>query len=119
MRNQNNEEYFTSLVHIFNPKSGQWEIPSITGKEPARRRFIQAVADNFGNIYVFGGLADKYVGNELNQYFNDMIIFNNNGLTWSDNLIGNAPSNRAIYTATILPNDGFVRNPEDQNPEGS
>ncbi|CAI2174419.1 12457_t:CDS:1 [Funneliformis geosporum] len=103
MQNQNNEDSFTSLVHKFNPKSGQWEVPIIAGKEPARRRFIKAVADNFGNIYVFGGLADKFVGSNVVQYFNDMIILNTIDLTWSYGPVANAPLKRVLYTATILP----------------
>ncbi|CAI2173886.1 20147_t:CDS:1 [Funneliformis geosporum] len=44
------KDAFTSLVHRFNPKFGQWDALIISGKEPDRRRDIQAVADDSGKI---------------------------------------------------------------------
>jgi len=109
MKNQNNEDSFISLVHTFNPISGQWSIPIIGGKEigrkePKRRKYIQAVTDDLGNIYVFGGAADNTIGLEC---FNDMIILNTNDLTWSYGSIINAPLQRCCYTATML-SDGTI-----------
>ncbi|CAI2185079.1 17415_t:CDS:2 [Funneliformis geosporum] len=74
MRNQNNEDSFISLVYEFNLKLGQWIMPVMKGNVPARRRDIQAVADDFGSIYVFGGGADKYIGSKNFQVFNDTAI---------------------------------------------
>ncbi len=91
MHNENVEDSFISLVQTFNPNSNQWDIPIIRGKEPKRQREIQAITDDLGNIYVFGGGADSLVGSETIQYFNDMIILNTNDLTWSYGTIINAP----------------------------
>ncbi len=107
MKNQSNEDSLDSLVYTFNPNSEQWDIPTIVGKEPKRRRNIQAVTDDFGKIYVFGGVIDSETGSEINQYFNDMIILNTNDLTWSYGPIINAPSRRYGYTATLL-SDGTI-----------
>jgi hypothetical protein len=49
------DDSFVSMVHTFNPNSGQWNIPIIGGIEPKRRGATQVVADDFGNIYSFGG----------------------------------------------------------------
>ena len=102
MFNESNEDSFTSLVYTFNPKSGQWSIPIIGGIEPKRRREIQAVTDDFGRIYVFGGAADDLVGSGTAQYFNDMIILDTNDLTWSYGPVINAPLRRYCYTASML-----------------
>ncbi|CAI2191165.1 9876_t:CDS:2, partial [Funneliformis geosporum] len=107
MRNQNNEDSFISLVYEFNLKSGQWIIPVIKGNVPARRREFQAVADDLGSIYVFGGGADKSIGSNITQIFNDMAILNTVNLTWSYGPIVNAPTPRVDYTATLL-SDGVI-----------
>ncbi|CAI2189292.1 13988_t:CDS:2 [Funneliformis geosporum] len=108
MYNQNNEDSFTSLVYAFIPKSGQWNKPVIKGTEPARRRQFQIAADDFGNIYVFGGGADKYVGSQNLQVFNDMAILNTADLTWSYGPIVNAPSPRGGHSATLISNGVIV-----------
>ncbi|CAI2172128.1 9734_t:CDS:2 [Funneliformis geosporum] len=76
MENQDNEDSFTSLVHTFNPKSEKWDVPKITGKEPSKRGYMQAVITNDGIIYSFGG-RDGLI------YFNDMILLDTNELKWS------------------------------------
>ncbi|CAI2175346.1 13963_t:CDS:2 [Funneliformis geosporum] len=92
---------FTSLVYTFNLQSGQWKIPKIKGTETVRRSYIQAVVDETGKIYVFGGLFDGSTGLEMSQ---DMIILNTNDLTLSYGTITNSPLKRYLYTATLLPN---------------
>src|SRR6266498_2872843 len=105
-QNETGEDSFTSLVHTFNPNSGRWDIPKIEGDESKRRRHIQAVTNDFENIYIFGGAADGLVGSETVQYFNDMIMLNTNDLTWSYGPIFNAPLRRHSYTATL--SDGMI-----------
>ncbi len=108
MHNENVEDSSISMVHTFNPNSNHWDIPTIRGKEPKRRRNIQSVTDDFGNIYVFGGGADSFVGSETVQYFNDMIILNTNDLTWSYGPIINAPLRQYAYTATLISDSMIV-----------
>src|SRR6266542_1689026 len=108
MRDQNNQNLLTTLVYQFNPKSGQWNSPVIKGTEPIRRRENKAVADEAGNIYMFGGLADRFVGSSTFQVFNDMVILNVNDLTWSDGSTIDAPVQRSDYTATLLPDGRIV-----------
>ncbi|CAI2191065.1 17442_t:CDS:2, partial [Funneliformis geosporum] len=92
------------IVYEFNLKSGQWIMPVMKGIVPERRREFQAVADDFGNIYVFGGIA---IGSNNFQIFNDMAILYTVDLTWSYGPIVNAPTPRADYTATLL-SDGVI-----------
>ncbi|CAI2197946.1 19760_t:CDS:1, partial [Funneliformis geosporum] len=108
MRDQNQVDAFTSLVYAFNLRSGQWNIPVMKGKIPDRRREFQAVADDFGNIYVFGGGADHYIGSTNVQFLNDMAILNTSDLIWSYGPIINAPLPRVGYTATKLSNGVIV-----------
>jgi len=81
MCNEDFSDSFISMVHAFNPKSGQWNISTIRGKELKRRRNIQAVSDDTGNIYIFGRYAGSSVGLETILFFDNMIILNTNDLT--------------------------------------
>ncbi|CAI2194240.1 1958_t:CDS:2, partial [Funneliformis geosporum] len=45
-------------IYEFNLKLGQWIMHVMKGNVPARRREIQAVADNFGNIYSYGPIVN-------------------------------------------------------------
>ncbi|CAI2179884.1 1216_t:CDS:2 [Funneliformis geosporum] len=102
MQDPNHEDSFTSMIYTLNLNSGQWNIPVTSGIVPERRRDIQAVADHMGNVYIFGGAADRSVGSEDTKFFNDMVIFNADYLTWSNGPIVNAPLKRHAYTATLL-----------------
>ena len=107
MRDRESDQLLTTLVYQFNLKSGQWNMPITKGKEPIRRRESQAVVDG-GNIYMFGGLADSFVGSNTLQVFNDMVILSTNDLTWSEGSTLNAPLRRSDYSATILPDGRIV-----------
>ncbi|CAI2179112.1 5637_t:CDS:2 [Funneliformis geosporum] len=100
MLDHNNKNVLISLVQTFNPLSGQWNAPRITGVEPLRRVNIQAIADDIGKIYVFGGVSS---GTE-SEFFDDIIILNVNDLMWSYGSIANPAFNRVLYTATLLSN---------------
>ncbi|CAI2170593.1 8216_t:CDS:2 [Funneliformis geosporum] len=100
MLNQKNEEAFTSLVYSFNPKSGQWNMPIIKGNMLESHRNFEAIADDSGNIYCFGGILANLIGNI--KFYDNMIILNTRDLTWTYSSVVNAPPNRDIYTATLL-----------------
>jgi len=91
-----------SFVYTLNPQTLKWDTPKKTkGKMPTTRRGIQAVNDNSGKVYIFGGRTEKI-------FFSDMIIFNTNILTWSYGNTFNIPTARDGYTATLLSNGVIV-----------
>jgi len=98
-----NNDSFVSFVHTFNPQTLKWDIPTTKGEIPTRRRNIQAVSDNSGKVYIFGGYNDT-----TNTVFNNMIIFDTNILTWSYGTIIAPPTARDSYTATLLSNGVIV-----------
>ncbi len=79
-------------------------MPIITGKVPEIRRAIQGVIDDFGKIYIFGGINDGIGQKNISKLFNDMIILNTKDLTWSDGPPVNTPLKRYSYTATLISN---------------
>jgi len=71
-----NEDNFMSIIYSFNLSSLTWNIPTVKGMQPERRRQISSVSDNTGKLYIFGGVANRLVGSTVTKYFNDMNIFN-------------------------------------------
>ncbi|RHZ88859.1 hypothetical protein Glove_21g268 [Diversispora epigaea] len=88
------------LINMFDTKSNEWSTLKNEG-EPIRRRNVQAVIDNKGNMYIFGG---GYLFDNYTEFFNDMIIFNTITLTYSNGSTINGPPSMFGYTATLLPN---------------
>ncbi|KAF0495060.1 galactose oxidase [Gigaspora margarita] len=80
--------YFLPLIHLsFNT-----------------RNEIQAVIDNKGRIFIFGGMS-YFVNDSDNSpfiYYNDMNILDITTMSWSTLVISQAPS-YSSYTATLLP----------------
>ena len=56
----------TSFIYKYNLKSGKWETPTIEGQVPKRRGEINAVSDNSGKFYIFGGHSNN--GTVLNVW---------------------------------------------------
>ncbi|RHZ88875.1 hypothetical protein Glove_21g300 [Diversispora epigaea] len=92
------------LINTFDATSREWSAPPIE-REPIRRRGLQAVIDNKGNMYMFGGY---YEFDNYTEYFKDMIIFNTITFTYSIGSTINRPPSVAGYTATLLPNGIIV-----------
>ncbi len=101
--NSYNDSY-TSFVHKYNVNSLTWSVPSVSGTVPQRRYRIQAISDNAGKIYIFGGYADSKMGSPNIQLFNDMVIFNAAELSWLINLPTiNAPTPSASIRTRVQP----------------
>jgi N-acetylneuraminic acid mutarotase len=101
------KDLFVSNTHTFNPKTLEWKIPSIKGKEPERRRNIRGVSDDTGKIYIFSGFHDAYLDLPV-QFFEEMLILDTFNSTWSYSSALNMPIKRAGYSATILKNGIIV-----------
>ena len=97
------EESYESFIYTFNLLYLEWEIPITEGPMPTRLQQIQAVNDDFGRIYIFGGL-----NNAERTLSEEMIIFDTNNLTWSYGNKLTMPMARHFYTATLLPNDIII-----------
>jgi N-acetylneuraminic acid mutarotase len=101
-----NEDNFMSIIYSFNLSSLTWNIPTVRGMQPERRRQISSVSDNTGKLYIFGGATDGVTGSKVTKFFNDMNIFNTVELSWS---ISKSPlTARVSYTATLLSNGVIV-----------
>jgi N-acetylneuraminic acid mutarotase len=110
MRNVNTDkDNFISMLHSYNLKTNEWNIPKTNGIEPERRREINGVVNyETGKFYIFGG-SNGTTKNPNTIRFNDMNIFDAVSLTWSkgsDTI--NAPLPRLDYTATLLSNGIIV-----------
>ena len=101
-----NTDNFKSIIHSFKLNSLSWNIPTVNGIPPERRREMNSVIDNTGKMYIFSGGADEIVGSPTTRFFNDTVIFNTVELSWS--IINSLVIARAGHTATILPNGIIV-----------
>lgn len=54
-----NVNIYVTNVHRFNPKTLEWNVPTINGKEPLKRRNIRGVSDDNGKIYIFSGFRSS------------------------------------------------------------
>ncbi|CAI2179923.1 12940_t:CDS:2 [Funneliformis geosporum] len=107
MRNDLNQDAFVSNVYSFNLNSLLWNVPTVEGTPPKRRRNMKGVIDNTGKIYIFGGGTNNAIGSEAEIYFNDMVILNTVELSWVINT-DNQPNSSHTYTATLLSNGVIV-----------
>ncbi len=83
------------LLYVFNEQQNSWSTPTTTGIEPPRRNNIQAVIDENGKMYLFGG-------SDLRTTYNSMDILDTINLIWSKGNDIGAPSPRVFYSATLL-----------------
>ncbi len=97
-----NKDAFISNVHSFDLNSLTWNVPNIKGIPPKRRKYLKSVIDDTGKIYIFGGYTDKYFGESGPAHFNDMVILDTVGLSWSISTPVDSPASRSGYTATLL-----------------
>ncbi|CAG8733973.1 14498_t:CDS:1, partial [Funneliformis caledonium] len=89
---------FNTTLHSYEIESHKWDsVPGIT----LELGNIQAVRDDSGKIYVFGGLM-----NLPRIYTNNMTIIDINSSMSFVSQMG-APLARVLYTATMLP-DGVI-----------
>ncbi|KAF0538908.1 galactose oxidase [Gigaspora margarita] len=98
---------YTSSVYKFNSKTSQWTTPTINNFNSsfATRNEIQAVIDNNGKIFIFGGF--NYNSSTTLRY-NDMNILDITNMTWSTPIQSQSVLAYVDYTATLLPNGLIV-----------
>ncbi|KAF0538901.1 galactose oxidase [Gigaspora margarita] len=98
---------YISSVYKFNSKTSQWTTPTINNFNSsfATRNEIQAVIDNNGKIFIFGGTN---YDNLTTLFYNDMNILDTTNMTWSTPIQSQSVLTYLDYTATLLPNGLIV-----------
>ncbi|PKY15979.1 hypothetical protein RhiirB3_479132 [Rhizophagus irregularis] len=97
------QDSFTSFVFKFNVNSSRWNAPSVNGIVPKRRRKINAVSDNSGKIYIYGGVADGHENLDQIVDISKIVLYDIKSSTWSiktakfpDQIIDNRLSHTAV-----------------------
>ncbi|KAF0538911.1 galactose oxidase [Gigaspora margarita] len=106
MANTGNYLYLTS-VYKFNSKTSQWTTPTINNFNYnfTTRNEIQAVINNNGKIFVFGGTN---FNSQTILYYNDMNVLDITTMTWSTLNQSQSYITNVDYTATLLPNGNIA-----------
>ncbi|CAG8690195.1 11947_t:CDS:2, partial [Dentiscutata heterogama] len=103
----NQNALVTDIIYAFDTKSQQWKLPVINGTGPNRRREVQAVSDNTGKIYYFGGKSDYTTTGSPTESvtrYNTLNILDTAQLSWSIGSTIDAPSPREGYSAILYTN---------------
>ncbi|RIB01125.1 hypothetical protein C2G38_2231788 [Gigaspora rosea] len=102
MANTGNYLYLSS-VYKFNSTTSQWTTPTINNYNSSftTRNEMQAVINNNGKIFVFGGTN---FNSSTVHYYNDMNILDIANMTWSTLTQSQSFLTNVDYTATLLPN---------------
>ncbi|CAG8603045.1 6432_t:CDS:2, partial [Acaulospora morrowiae] len=102
-----NRDIFSQMTYEFDPKSRTWNQAFLEGIEPSRRKQMHSTQDDYGYIYIFGGMTDASTGSNVTKYFNDMVVMHTISLYYTTNSIANAPLQRFDYSVVISP-DGLI-----------
>jgi len=90
-------------VYIYDTKENDWKVQTTTTEGIKSRSFMNAVGDDKGKMYLFGGFEEYDI-----FYNNTMDIFDTINFSWSQGSKLNAPSARYSYSATFLPNSQIL-----------
>ncbi|CAG8506784.1 4092_t:CDS:2 [Diversispora eburnea] len=105
------DDDYSHFVYNFDSKNLKWGTPQIKGDLPYGLKRMQAVIDNSGLIYIFGGNKplNSSINDDIKMWYNDMNILNIINMTWITlNIsLNNIPPKRSDYSATLLSN-GFI-----------
>ncbi|RIB06490.1 hypothetical protein C2G38_2115898 [Gigaspora rosea] len=109
--NTNTKTYsYTSSLYKFDSKTSQWTTPTINNFNSsfATRNEMQAVIDNYGKIFVFGGINHGNDDNITSTAYNDMSILDITTMIWSTQTQSQSVLVNVDYTATLLPSGLIV-----------
>ncbi|RGB38827.1 hypothetical protein C1646_812384 [Rhizophagus diaphanus] len=91
-----------ALVYTFDSQSIVWSIPKIFEVNTVRKWGLKGVIDYNGKAYLWGG---RMINGE---FTNDMLILDTINLNWNQGSIVNAPTPRAYYGSTLIPNNRII-----------
>ncbi|KAF0538926.1 galactose oxidase [Gigaspora margarita] len=101
---------YTSSVYRFDSKNSLWTTPTINNFNSSfqARNEMQAVIDNDGKIFVFGGINTGNDDNITTTAYNDMSILDITTMIWSTQTQSQFVLVNVDYTATLLPSGLIV-----------
>ncbi|RIB20768.1 hypothetical protein C2G38_1161317 [Gigaspora rosea] len=101
---------YTSSLYKFDSKISQWTTPTINNFNSSfrTRNEMQAVIDNYGKIFVFGGVSYGNDDNVTTTGYNDMSILDITTMIWSTQTQSQSVLVNVDYTATLLPSGLIV-----------
>ncbi|KAF0442575.1 galactose oxidase [Gigaspora margarita] len=101
---------YTSSVYKFDSKTSLWTAPTINNFNYSfqARNEMQAVIDNYGKIFVFGGNNQGNDDNITSTAYNDMSILDITTMFWSTQTQSQSVLINVDYTATLLPSGIIV-----------
>ncbi|CAG8514386.1 1360_t:CDS:2 [Funneliformis caledonium] len=85
-----------ALIYAFDTRSYSWGIPKMSDVTIGRKDNLKGIVDDNGKMYLFGGHTS------VDDYRNDMIIFDTLNLDWKIGSSINAPSPRAVFGSTLI-----------------
>jgi hypothetical protein len=100
------ENTIAELVYTFDTQSNTWSAPPITGFNTIRKIFLTGIIDYNGKMYLYGGVLGTNISN-FNSV-NDMLILDTINLNWGKGSLFNAPSQRSLYGAVLLPDNNII-----------
>ncbi|KAF0549485.1 galactose oxidase [Gigaspora margarita] len=94
----------TASLYKFDSKISQWTTPTINNFNSSfeTRNEMQAVVDNYGKIFIFGGISHGNDDNITSTAYNDMNILDITTMIWSTQTQPQSVLINVDYTATLL-----------------
>ncbi|RIA89588.1 hypothetical protein C1645_876632 [Glomus cerebriforme] len=102
---QNTDGTYAPLIYMFDTQQKNISQPQVNvAMNTPRRRNVQAICDNEGKMYIFGGIDDFTGGNGGNLIYNRMDIFNTIELLygWSTGNVALSGGGRHGYAAVLM-----------------
>ncbi|KAF0526951.1 galactose oxidase [Gigaspora margarita] len=105
--------FYSLEVYIFDSKMSYWRPAKIIDYNNSftARSFMQAVIDNDGKIFMFGGADGNSTNANITKVFmyNDMHMLDTTTMKWSTlNISQNVPLPCIAYAAALLPTDEII-----------
>ncbi|KAF0526944.1 galactose oxidase [Gigaspora margarita] len=115
LANNASAPFYPSEVYKFDSKNSYWRPVNVIGYNNSftSRYIMQAIIDNDGKIFIFGGRNTDINISDINittsAWYNDMHMLDITSLKWSTlNISQNVPLPCIAYAAVLLPTDEII-----------
>ncbi|KAF0526947.1 galactose oxidase [Gigaspora margarita] len=106
------DAFYPSEIYEFDPNASYWKVPTITDYNSSfnTRYSVEAVIDNDGKFFIFGGSNSNGSNTTLIRYNEMHMLDTTTGtMKWTTlNISQNVPLPRIIYAAVLLPTDEII-----------